>query len=709
MKRKNKFLYAILMIAAPLLGTAAGISGAVTAGIAAMTDTTGLSAKEIAELHEWDRPAVFGSPGLQMDFMGRGIPLTVVLCIAALGAAVGMCILTGSFSRDDNGRPVLNTFDHMWSELQLAICVLAAGGAIALASPVRDLMFCDSCFGYLDFRNVYRPIGADEYCMGLSNDAVLWYCTAGMALCVLLSAMLIASLVKKLKAGGLIRCSLLGLLLKLLGRGAGYTGAAARRAGVDPDRIAASIRELKVPAGSDRNAAVKLTVKYIAAALALIIVPELLVSWGNDDILLIPADIIAAAAAAVLIIRKIGRFNAVRTGVIEVRSGNLDYKIPVAEDSHGPKTDLDSLASDINSISEAAGAAVQREIKNQRLRTDLISNVSHDLKTPLTSMISYLDILEKEGLDSDEAPGHLAIVREKTERLRTLTEELFEAAKASSGNISCEIDCIDLDALIEQSLAELGDRLDGSGLVIRRKTGIDTAMVQADGKLLYRVLENLLVNISKYALPGSRVYIDISESVDSSCGAEARGWRGLGSASVNKSEVFGEDSASRRPDRPGTSDCLLLEIKNISKDELNVSPEELMERFTRGDRSRNTEGSGLGLAIAKDLVNLMGGRFDISIDGDMFKVSILLKKGYLPGASKRDDVIRTAHHEGRTAANGAEAEADSVPEVTPEEGSHDPDTQPAEAVPDAEGAAFPNEKTVPAASGDSAAEAVQVL
>ncbi|MBQ3924961.1 MAG: GHKL domain-containing protein, partial [Firmicutes bacterium] len=150
-------------------------------------------------------------------------------------------------------------------------------------------------------------------------------------------------------------------------------------------------------------------------------------------------------------------------------------------------------------------------------------------------------------------------------------------------------------ALIDQSLAEMGDRLAAKELDIRKNIRVESALVLADGKLLYRVLENLLSNISKYALEKSRVYIDVSKPA------------------VQGSPAFGEGK-------------VLLEVKNISRDELNISPEELMERFTRGDQSRNTEGSGLGLAIAKDLTNLMGGTFDITIDGDMFKVSVLLRE-----------------------------------------------------------------------------------
>ena len=223
------------------------------------------------------------------------------------------------------------------------------------------------------------------------------------------------------------------------------------------------------------------------------------------------------------------------------------------------------------------------------MKTDLISNVSHDLKTPLTSMISYLDILKKEGLDSPNAQEYLNIVDEKTQKLKTLTEDLFEAAKASSGNIPCDITDINLVQMMDQELAEMADVLEDKKLEVIKTVKIDNeaATVQADGRLLSRVIENLLGNVGKYALEGSRVYVDIV-------------------------------------DGPGNN--VQLDVKNISRDQLNISPEELMERFTRGDDSRNTEGSGLGLAIAKDLTNLMRGTFRLSIDGDMFKATVILPR-----------------------------------------------------------------------------------
>lgn len=278
------------------------------------------------------------------------------------------------------------------------------------------------------------------------------------------------------------------------------------------------------------------------------------------------------------------KYLSIRDGVRQVASGNLDYKIPVTD-----KGELDRLARDINSISEATSIAVANELKNQRMKTDLISNVSHDLKTPLTSMVSYVDLLKTEGLDSENAPQYLDIIDEKTSRLQKLTEDLFEAAKASSGAIPVHLNKIEMASIISQAMAELEERLDSAELQVIYTNRTEDSHVLADGQLLWRVIENLLVNVSKYALPGSRVYMELC-------------------------------------DEAGTEGVLRLEIKNISKDPLNISAEELMERFKRGDESRNTEGSGLGLAIAKDLTGLMDGEFDISIDGDLFKATVKLPK-----------------------------------------------------------------------------------
>ena len=294
---------------------------------------------------------------------------------------------------------------------------------------------------------------------------------------------------------------------------------------------------------------------------------------------------VGAAAVIVLAIiflpRYLDQFKAIREGAGEIRSGNLDYEIPASGQG-----ELARLAEDINEISQAQQAAITKELKTQRLRTDLITNVSHDLKTPLTSIVTYVDLLDKEGLDSENAPEYLEILGEKTERLRKLSEDLFEAAKASSGDIPVNAERIDALAMVNQALAELEEGIRESGIEIIVTNRTEDTYVMADGRHLWRVFENLIVNMSKYAMPGTRGYIDISEE----------------------------------------GEFLKVEVKNMSREQLNIDPEELMERFQRGDESRTTEGSGLGLAIARDLTSVMGGRLHLTIDGDLFKVTVELPR-----------------------------------------------------------------------------------
>ena len=278
----------------------------------------------------------------------------------------------------------------------------------------------------------------------------------------------------------------------------------------------------------------------------------------------------------------VNKYIALRKGIEEIAEGNIDYKIEVTDDG-----ELDRLSEKVNEISEAVSLAVDEELKSRQMKVDLISNVSHDLRTPLTSMITYIDLLKSEGLGSENAPEYLRIIDEKTVRLKKLTDDLFEAAKASSGAIPVNLEKIEMISIVNQALAEVGEKLDATGLQILFDRKPEKAEVMADGQLLWRVIENLLTNAAKYAMPSSRVYIDI----------------------------FEEEEGRVR-----------LEIKNVSREPLNISADELTERFTRGDRSRNTEGSGLGLSIAKDLTGLMGGEFKIYIDGDLFKAAVILER-----------------------------------------------------------------------------------
>lgn len=596
-KLANKGLYALLEVIAVVAGTITALISAIAFGVAYLEDTSGWTAEEIKkvvdEYSALSPLAEFAGKHVQANFVSKYLTIAVSIGLIAIAAVIGLSVMTGRFKRDEENRIQLNWFDRLWSEIHIAAVCAAATGAVFSAYPVWYMVRATDNIGPFDLSGVYTLAEKNNYLYEISNNTVFWYCAAGIAICLSITVVSFVTLVKKLKAKVIIKASLLGKILALLGIGAAYAGRGAAKAGKGIARAGHSIsernksrvRSFTIPDDNDRRAAYKLMLKYSLAAVALIGLPFVFLIFTGEYGACFFLTVICCVAAIAIICRKVGKLAEIRAGVIEVKSGNLDHKITVREDEKGPKTDLDKLASDINNISEATSAAVQNEIKNQRLKTDLISNVSHDLRTPLTSMITYLDILEQEGLDSPDAEAHLDIVREKTERLKELTDELFEAAKASSGNIPCEITDIDIAALIDQSLAEMESRLAAKDLIIKKKITAKNTTVQADGKLMYRVFENLLSNISKYALTGSRVYIDVSECMD-------------------------------------RSGRLLIEFKNISESELNISADELMERFTRGDQSRNTEGSGLGLAIAKDLTTLMGGSFDISIDGDMFKATV---------------------------------------------------------------------------------------
>ncbi len=300
------------------------------------------------------------------------------------------------------------------------------------------------------------------------------------------------------------------------------------------------------------------------------------------------ATMVGAIAVLILIFvvvpKYFARYDAVKQGITEVASGNLEYKINLPGDG-----EFERLAEKVNSIADAQQIAVSNELKNERMKTELITNVSHDLRTPLTSMITYVDLLENEGLDSPNAEEYLQVIDEKTKSLYKLTEDLFEAAKASSGDIPVSLETLDLRALTEQALGEFSDQLKKRNLSVVFIPPEEPVMIVGDGRLLYRIMENMLTNVGKYALEGSRVYIDIDEE-----------------------------------HKAGEPDMRIMTVKNISDAPLNIDTDELMNRFTRGDDARNTEGSGLGLAIARDLAAVMGGRFRVSIDGDLFKCVLMM-------------------------------------------------------------------------------------
>ncbi len=238
----------------------------------------------------------------------------------------------------------------------------------------------------------------------------------------------------------------------------------------------------------------------------------------------------------------------------------------------------------MNRLQSGMESAVQEQMRAERMKTELITNVSHDIKTPLTSIVNYVDLLKKEDIPSPAAREYITVLDRQSKRLKKLTEDLVEASKASSGALPVDLQPTDVSVLFSQITGEYQDRLADCHLTLVTQPPAGQPVVLADSKLLSRVMDNLVSNICKYAMPETRVYVS---------GVTADGQ-------------------------------MTMSFKNISRAELNISPDELMERFVRGDTSRHTEGSGLGLSIARSLVHLMGGTFRLSIDADLFRADVTL-------------------------------------------------------------------------------------
>ena len=269
-----------------------------------------------------------------------------------------------------------------------------------------------------------------------------------------------------------------------------------------------------------------------------------------------------------------------RQGTKTIAGGDLEYQI----DTRRMPYDLRLQAEDLNNISAGLSAAVDEKMKSERFKAELITNVSHDLKTPLTSIINYVDLLKTTQQADPKAQEYIEVLDRKSQRLKKLTEDLVEASKASTGVLSVNREKIGMAQLIDQAMGEWEEKLTGRKLSLVTNLPEGETWVYADGRHLWRVIDNLLSNCAKYAMEGTRVYLDLE--------------RGKGQAA--------------------------LSVKNVSREPLNVPAERLMERFVRGEESRSTEGSGLGLSIARSLTELQGGTFELAVDGDLFKAIVTL-------------------------------------------------------------------------------------
>lgn len=309
----------------------------------------------------------------------------------------------------------------------------------------------------------------------------------------------------------------------------------------------------------------------------------LMVLWEANRASGIPLPCIIAVivdvAVGILVYRDAKERQGIVEGIETIAAGELEYQVETTN-LHGDNL---TLANSVNSIGKGIKDAVEISMKDERMKADLITNVSHDIKTPLTSIINYVDLIKRERVENEKVQNYIKVLDEKSQRLKQLTDDLVEASKISSGNINLNFERINLTELMNQTIGEFSEKFDEKSLTTVMNVNVQNAVIEADSRRIWRVMENLFNNIYKYAMTGTRVYVTIDSMRDNDSSVE-------------------------------------ISIKNISASALNCNPDELTERFIRGDVSRTTEGSGLGLSIAKSLTEAQKGTFEIRLDGDLFKV-----------------------------------------------------------------------------------------
>lgn len=315
--------------------------------------------------------------------------------------------------------------------------------------------------------------------------------------------------------------------------------------------------------------------KSVLLLAAFVLIHWICLSAGG---LLLIVMLLTEGAAAYLVIKGAIAKGRIKKGIREISGGNVNYKITL----DCLKGENQEMAEMVNDIGNGLQRAVEEGMKSERLKTDLITNVSHDIKTPLTSIINYVDLLKREHFEDPKIQSYLDILEDKAQRLKTLTEDVVEASKVSSGNIVLEFMDVNLVEMINQTAGEFTEKFEARELEMVQNLPGEPALIHVDGKRMWRILENIYNNAAKYAMPGTRVYADLWVDYDK----------------------------------------VSFSLKNISQQPLNINADELTERFIRGDISRGTEGSGLGLSIAKSLTNMQKGEFHLYLDGDLFKVTI---------------------------------------------------------------------------------------
>lgn len=496
-----------------------------------------------------------------------GYVTTLCIVLGIVWCALGIYLtVTAGVAIDANGEKVwyLNGFDHIWTEIQAAV---GAGLVFAAYLGARYLMaIADNVYlSHLAVPGVSMS-GYYEYgCFAIYGFFtsmfvnLLWY-----------------SFVRRLKSKNLWKDSFCHWVLEGFRKGIQFIF-------------------------SHRNTAISTLIPYnlfILINLLGIILTYITRTKGILWLFIMIGLVVIDSMVGLSIFKNRAEQIDIVDGIRRIRNGEVDYKLET-QNLHG---DNREMADAVNNIGEGIRNAVKTSMKDEQMKTDLITNVSHDIKTPLTSIINYVDLLKRLKIQEEPAKGYIEILDNKAQRLKQLADDLVEASKISSGNIDLNCEKLNLAELLQQAIGEFGDRLEEKKLTVVLEGGDAPAVIYADSRRMWRVIENLFNNVCKYAMEGTRVYIDII---------------------VEKGEIE-------------------LFLKNVSERQMNIRADDLTERFIRGDDSRTTEGSGLGLYIAKSLTEVQGGNFEIQLDGDLFKVVLRFHEYTEKELSKKTNVNETA-------------------------------------------------------------------
>ena len=444
-----------------------------------------------------------------------------VSCIGLLISTVLLIIMAG---RRREGEIHLMAFDRWFTEIAAGLGVVTLGALCYVAVYFWDVFFWSGSSYYPEEVMVYVGIA-----VFVINNVALWF---------------FLSLIRRIKAKTLWKDSFLNYLIRKVEGFHGYG-----------------------------HLVLKFWVPFI-----LFLLVNLIFVLGFSIVGILTAFILDMVLGAFLYHESRVRSDIIRT-IEDISAGNMDKQI----DTSKMRGTNHELAESVNNIGAGIKNAVEKSMKDERMKTDLITNVSHDIKTPLTSIINYVDLLKRENIQDDTVRGYIEVLDAKSQRLKQLTEDLVEASKISSGNIVLQMENLDVVELLSQVLGECSEKFEQKKLQIILSGTEQSEIITADSRSMWRVMDNLLGNVIKYGMEGTRVYIDVLRT--------------------DKNKVR-------------------ISVKNISGQPLNISADELTERFIRGDVSRSTEGSGLGLSIAKSLITAQGGTLEVYLDGDLFKVTI---------------------------------------------------------------------------------------